>query len=134
MDIISISLDKETREELDRIQESLGFASRSKLLRATIGSLLNEYRMMEALEGHTDSVFIITYPKTEKHRVSDILHRFEDSIKTSVHQHHGGICIETLIICCDARRIRELFGLLKKDRGVRSVSCSVLQGGKDERR
>ncbi len=126
MEIISISLDKDTLEELDRIQGSLGFKSRSKLLRATLGSLLNEYRLMESLKGHVDSVFVVTYKESEKHRVSDVLHRFEDCVKTVVHQHHVGICLEVLIICADAERIRELFGTLKKDKGVRSVSCSVL--------
>ncbi|HSB47280.1 MAG TPA: ribbon-helix-helix protein, CopG family [Candidatus Bilamarchaeum sp.] len=126
MEIISISLDKETLGELDRIQESLGFKSRSKLLRATLASLTNEYKIMEQLKGHVDSVFVVTYKESEKDRVSDITHKFEDSIKTVVHQHHVGICLEVLIVCADAARIRELFSLLKKDKGVRSVNCSVL--------
>jgi len=126
MEILSISIDKETRQELDRIQETLGFKSRSKLIRATISSLLNEYRLMEALKGHTDSVFILTYKEHEKHRISDLLHGFEDCIKTVVHQHHVGICLEVLIVCAEAGRIRELSKILKKDKGVRSVACSVL--------
>jgi metal-responsive CopG/Arc/MetJ family transcriptional regulator len=126
LEIISISLDRETLDELDKIQENLGFKSRSKLLRATIASLLNEYRIMETLKGHVDSVFVLTYRESEKHRVSDVLHKYDECIKTVVHQHHVGICIEVLIVCADADKIRELFGLLKKDKGVRSVSCSVL--------
>lgn len=126
MEIISISLDKETLEELDRIQQSLGFKSRSKLLRATLSSLMNEYKLMEQLKGHTDSVFVVTYRESEKDRVSDITHDFEDCIKTVIHQHHVGICLEVLIVCAEAARIRELFSLLKKDKGVRSVNCSVL--------
>jgi metal-responsive CopG/Arc/MetJ family transcriptional regulator len=126
MEIISISLDKETKEELDRIQESLGFKSRSKLLRATIGSLMNEYRMLESLKGHVDSVFVITYREGDKHHISDLLHDYEDSIKTVIHQHHVGICLEVLIICADAKDVRKLFGVLKKEKGVRSLSCSVL--------
>ena len=126
LEIISISLDKETLDELDRTQKSLGYKSRSKLLRATINSLLNEYKIMESLKGHIDSVFVHTYKESEKHRVSDALHKFEDTIKTVVHQHHVGICLEILIVCADADRIRELFSLLKRDKGVRSVSCSVL--------
>ena len=126
MEIISISLDKQTLDELDRIQADMGFRSRSKLLRSSLSSFLNEYKIMESLKGHTDSVFVVTYKESEKHRVSDLLHTFEDSIKTVVHQHHVGICLEVLIVCADAARIRELFSLLKKDKGVRSVSCSVL--------
>ncbi|NYZ74213.1 ribbon-helix-helix protein, CopG family [Candidatus Micrarchaeota archaeon] len=126
MEIISISVDKETLRELERAQKALGFKSRSKLLRTTLASLLNEYHAMESMKGHMDSVFVLTYKESEKHRISDLLHHFEDSIKTVIHQHHVGICLEVLIVCADAGRIRELFGLLKKDKGVRSVSCSVL--------
>jgi len=126
MEIISISLDKDTLFELDRIQEQLGFRSRSRLIRATAASLLNEYRALESLKGHTDAVFMVTYRSAKKHGISDILHEFEDTIKTVVHQHHVGISLEVLIVCADAGRIRELFALLKRDKGVRSVSCSVL--------
>lgn len=126
MEIISISLDKDTLDELDEIQNNLGFKSRSKLLRATITSLMNEYKITSSLKGHIDSVFVLTYKEAEKHRVSDLLHKFEDMIKTVIHQHHVGICLEVLIVCADAEKIRELFSLLKRDKGVRSVSCSVL--------
>jgi metal-responsive CopG/Arc/MetJ family transcriptional regulator len=126
LEIISVSLDRDTLSELDKIQNSLGFKSRSKLLRATMNSLLNEYKIMESLQGHVDSVFVVTYKESEKHRVSDLLHDFEDSIKTIIHQHHVGICLEVLIVCTDAKRIRELFSLLKRDKGVRSVNCSIL--------
>lgn len=126
MEIISVSMDKETLGELDRIQRQLGFRSRSRLIRATAASLLNEYKALESLKGHTDAVFMVTYRSAEKHGISDILHEFEDTIKTIVHQHHVGMCLEVLIVCAEAGRIRELFALLKKDKGVRSVSCSVL--------
>jgi metal-responsive CopG/Arc/MetJ family transcriptional regulator len=73
-----------------------------------------------------DAVFTLTYREQEKGRVSDVLHRFEDCIRTTIHQHHEGICLEILIVCADAVRQRELFGLLKRAKGVRSLSCSVL--------
>lgn len=126
MEIISISLDKETKDELDRVQASLGFKSRSKLLRATLGSLMNEYKLLESMKGHVDSVFVLTYRETDKHHISDLLHDYDDSIKTVIHQHHVGICLEVLIICADAKRVRELFGVLKKESGVRSLSVSTL--------
>jgi metal-responsive CopG/Arc/MetJ family transcriptional regulator len=126
MEIISISLDRETKQELDRIQESLGFRSRSKLLRATLASLMNEYRMLESVKGHVDAVFVVTYREAGKHHISDRLHDYEDSIRTVIHQHHVGICLEVLIICADAKRVQELFKALKKEKCVRSLNCSLL--------
>jgi len=126
MEIVSISLDKETLSELNKLQDRLGFKSRSKLLRATIGSLLNEYRMLESVKGHVDSVFVVTYREADKHHISDRLHDYEDTIKTVIHQHHVGICLEVLIVCADAQRVRKLFGVLKKEKGVKSLNCSIL--------
>ncbi len=126
MEIISASLDSDTLRELGEAQRRLGFSSRSRLLRAAISSLLNEYRLMETRRGHVDAVFTLTYREADKDRISDVLHRFEDCIKTTIHQHHEGICLEILVVCADAARQRELFSLLKKGKGVRSVSCSML--------
>jgi metal-responsive CopG/Arc/MetJ family transcriptional regulator len=126
MEIISASLDRETLGELEGARNRLGFGSRSALLRAAVHSLLNEYRLLESRRGHTDAVFTLTYLEGDKDHVSDVLHRFEDCIGTTVHQHHRGICLEILIVCADAARQRELFGMLKKAKGLRSISVSVL--------
>ncbi|MBI5047076.1 hypothetical protein HZC07_05100 [Candidatus Micrarchaeota archaeon] len=126
MEIISMSIDDETLQKLEKVQDKFGFKSRSKLLRATLNSLLNEYQVLDSLKGHSDAVFMITYKDNEKHKISDALHKFEDCIKTVIHQHHVGICLEVVIVCAEARRLRELFGLLKKEKSVKSVNCSVL--------
>ncbi len=126
MEIISISIDQDTLTELDRIQEKLCFKSRSKLLRATINSLLNEYKLIDNLNGHSDSVITLTYDESNKNRVSAITHSFHDAVKTTVHQHHQGVCIDILMVCCDAAVTKKLFSELKKDKGVRSIHCSVL--------
>lgn len=126
MEIISISLDNDTLAELGRAQKALGFTSRSKLIRATIGSLVNEYRAMDSLKGEVDAVFTLTYRHSHEHALSDIFHSFEDCIRTAVHQHHAGICLNVLIVSAGATRVRELFGLLKKAKGLRSMSVSVL--------
>ena len=126
MEIISISLDDKTLDELNKMQKLLGFKSRSKLLRSTLTSLVSEYKMIEELSGHVDAAYLLTYKETEKHRISDLLHKFDETIKTLIHQHHLGVCLEILIVCAEAHKIRELFSILKRDKGVKSVSCSVL--------
>ena len=126
MEIISVSMDRETVGELDRMQKKLGFRSRSKLMRATIGSLLNEYKVMETLEGHCDAVFTVTYEYRKKDELGHLLAQFEDVIKTEMHQHHEGTHFRVLIICGQAKRIRELFSELKTGKMVRSLSVSLL--------
>jgi metal-responsive CopG/Arc/MetJ family transcriptional regulator len=126
MEIISISLEKETVSELDGIQKKLGFKSRSKLVRATIGSLLNEYKVLEELVGHCDAVFTVTYNYRKKDELGHLLAQYEDIIRTQIHQSHAGVHLRVLIICGNAERIRELFSRLKAGKAVRSLNASVL--------
>ncbi len=126
MEIVSISLDEETLSELNEIQEKLGYKSRSRLMRATIDSLLNEYKVIEGVKGHVDAVFTLTYREMKEGELGGILKQFADTIRTEIHQHHAGICLRVLIICGDAKQIRELFASLKSAKGVRSLSVCLL--------
>lgn len=126
MEIVTISMDRKTLKELEHTQERFGFKSRSKLIRATINSLLNEYKALDALKGHSDAVFTVTYKNHEGKELAYLLERFEDVIRTEIHQHHAGTCLRILVSCGDAGRLRDLFAALKKEKGVRSVNCSIL--------
>ena len=119
MEIISISLDWETLSELDEIQKSLGFKSRSKMLRSTIDLLLSEYSVIEKLKGRHEVVFVMTYPENERNHVASILHAFKAEIKVTVHQHHGDLGLDMLNIEADAEVIRKLFGALKNSKCIR---------------
>lgn len=126
MEIISVSLDKETLDELNEIQENMGFKSRSKMLRSTIDLLLSEYRVLDSMRGRHEVVFIITYKEQEKNHVSSTLHDFEHEIKVTVHQHHGNLCLDMLNIEADATVIKRLFSALKRSKCIRSLNFALL--------
>jgi metal-responsive CopG/Arc/MetJ family transcriptional regulator len=128
LEIISISLDEETLKELNGIQHNLGFKSRSKMIRATIDSLMNEFRIIDSIKGRHEVVLIVTYRTHEKYHVSEILHKFEDSIKTTIHQHHSTLCLDIINVDADANRIREIFGALKRNKYVKSINFTLLGG------
>ena len=93
MEILSISIDNEALKRLNEVQKMLGFKSRSKMLRNAILGMAKEYEVLETLKGKVESVFVMTYSDSKKNNVSDILHEFEDAIKTQLHQHNSGTCI-----------------------------------------
>ncbi|MBU0590619.1 hypothetical protein KKF81_02530 [Candidatus Micrarchaeota archaeon] len=126
MKIISISIDNNTLDEFNKLQIMLDFKSRSKLLRATINSLINEYRVLEGMRGHCDVVFTITYRDHAGVCLAKIMKSFEDIIRTEIHQHHAGTCLRILVVCGDAKKVRDLFIVIKKQNEVRSVNCAVL--------
>ncbi len=126
MEILSISIDKGDLIQLEKAQKRLGFRSRSKMLRSAVLSLLNDYGRLDSLAGNVESVFVLTYNESEKNNVSDLLHRFKDAIKTELHQHHPGTCVDVLNIYTTAKKTRELFGLLKQSKCVHSVTYLVI--------
>lgn len=127
LEILSISIDDNTLKQLKEIQKSLGFKSRSKMLRSAIFSMVKDYEVLDSLKGNIESVFILTYPESEKNNVSDILHKFEDDIKTELHQHNSGTCIDVLNINADAKKVREMFGVLKKSKSIYSATYVVIR-------
>ena len=127
MEILSISIDNEALKRLNEVQKMLGFKSRSKMLRNAILGMAKEYEVLEALKGKVESVFVLTYSDSKKNNVSDILHGFEDAIKTELHQHNSGTCIDVLNINADAKTMRKIFGALKRSKSVNSVTYTIIR-------
>jgi metal-responsive CopG/Arc/MetJ family transcriptional regulator len=127
MEILSISIDKEALTRLKGIQKRLGFKSRSKMLQSAILSMLKDYEALEALRGNVESIFVLTYRESEKNHVSDIFHRFEDTIKSELHQHHHGKGVSILSIDASADRTREFFRILRGSKCVYSVTYAITE-------
>ncbi len=127
MEILSISMDSASLKQLNEVQKRLGFKSRSKMLRSAVLSLLKSHSDLEALKGSVESVFVVTYTEMEKNHVSDLLHGFGDTVKTSMHHHESGIGVDILNISAPAKKTRELYSSLERNKCVRSVSCVVVK-------
>ena len=126
MEIISISIDRKALENLNKTQEELGFRSRSKLLRAAIDSLINEYSALDARSGHCDAVFTVTFDQHVGDRFGKIMKEYDRVIRTEIHQHHAETCLRVIIACGDSRKVRDLFAALKNEKRINSVNYSVL--------
>ena len=127
MRILSISIDKDAMRQLDAVQKRLGIKSRSKLLRNAILNMLKEYETLESASGELEVIFLVTYRESEKNHVSDMLHKYEDHIKSDLHQHRHGTCIDVLNVEADAKTARELFAALKRSKCIYSVTYSIVK-------
>lgn len=127
MEILSISIDAASLKQLNEIQRKLGFKSRSKMLRNAILSMMKDYEALEMLKGKTEAIFVLAYPENEKNRVSDVLHKFENAIKTELHQHDSGMCIDVLNINTEAKVVRAIFGELKRSKSIHSVTYVIIK-------
>ena len=126
MEILSISVDDETKKRLGEIQKRLGFKSRSKLLRDAVQSLVKDYEALEGLKGTVEIVFVLSYREAEKNHVSNTLHHFKEKIKSELHQHGSESCIDVLNVKASAPEVREMFSTLKKNKCIYSVVYSVI--------
>ena len=126
MEILSISMDKDELRQLGRIQKRLGYKSRSKMLRSALQSLVKDYVGLEELKGNVESVFVLAYPDGQKNNVSNLLHKFEDTIKTEMHHHHQGTCIDILNLETSAKTTKRFFSTVKSSKAIRSVTYSIV--------
>ncbi len=126
LEILSISIDKEALKKLDEVQKRLGYKSRSKMLRSALQSLVKDYEGLEGLRGEVESVFVLTYSDRQKGNVSDLLHGFEDAIKTEMHHHHSNTCIDILNLETNASTTRKFFSSVKSDKSIYSVTYSIV--------
>src|SRR3989338_7574005 len=125
-EVLSLSLKPEERRELDAMHEKLGFKNRSKLLRAGLESLLNEYRLVEKLEGTHKVIFVVAHEEEHEAALGNIIHEFEDAVNTTIHQKSERLCVEIITAEGPASRLKPLFSTLKKAKGVRQVQAFVL--------
>ncbi|MBU7013913.1 MAG: CopG family ribbon-helix-helix protein [Theionarchaea archaeon] len=111
MPVVSISVNEKMLEEIDRIQEKLGFSGRSEVIRAGVRMLIADTREKEKFTGEINSILLLVHHQDVESVVTQIKHNFEDITTTQVHSHlKGGKCLEIFILDGEAERIEELAG------------------------
>ncbi|MGC1120567.1 MAG: CopG family ribbon-helix-helix protein [Candidatus Methanofastidiosia archaeon] len=111
MPVVSISVNEKMLEEIDRIQEELGFSGRSEVIRAGARMLIADTREKEKFAGEINSILLLIHHQEVESVVTRIKHDFEDITNTQIHSHlKGGKCLEIFILDGEAERIKELMG------------------------
>lgn len=111
MPVVSISVNEKMLEEIDKIQEELGFSGRSEVIRAGVRMLIADTREKEKFAGEINSILLLIHHQEVESVVTLIKHDFEDITNTQIHSHlKGGKCLEIFILDGEAERIKELMG------------------------
>lgn len=107
--IISISVSEELLEGIERIQKEFGFSGRSEVVRAGIRMLIAESKEWKGLTGNINSILLLVHTQKVEDTVTEIKHEFEEVVSTHVHHHlKEDKCLEILILCGDAHKIKKL--------------------------
>ena len=106
MPIVSISLNDEILNELDRLQKSMGFSGRSEVIRAGIRTFVSEEKQKSDLSGNIHAILLVVHNNEFDHIVSGITHNFEDLITTHLHSKiEKEKCMELFVIDGDAEKV-----------------------------
>ena len=114
MVIVSVSLNDTILNEIDKIQQKMGYSGRSEVIRAGARLLISENKENEKLSGQINAILILIHHQEKEDIVSDIKHDFEDVTNTQIHNHlQNNKCLEIFVLNGDSNRIINLVRLFK---------------------
>lgn len=110
MPIVSISLNDEILENMDKIQKDLGFSGRSEVIRAGVRMLIADSKEKEELIGETRAILLLTRDKKAESVTSRIKHKFVNITKTQIIDHvREDKFLEIFVLDGDADAIKEMY-------------------------
>ena len=118
--IVSISLEPEMLEAIDRLQAELGVRGRSELVRIALKTLLSESK--QHLAERASGILLVVHSKGVEASVTQIKHEFEDIISTQLHANgKEGSCFEVFVVEGLGTRIHEMLHRIQRIRNIGSV-------------
>ena len=109
MPIVSISLNSKILKELDKLQDSMGFAGRSEIIRAGIRTFVQEEKQKRDLKGKQNAVLIVIHADEFDDQAARIKHDYEDLIRTHLHNKiNGDRCMEMFFLEGDSKNIQSV--------------------------
>ncbi len=109
MAVISISLDKESIDILEEIQNAYSLKGRSEAVRLSIRDAGSKVKEIENLEGYIEGVLIIVRGDHIDPWMSLIQAKYESSIKTLMHSHLvNRNCLEIMVISAESDKVKSM--------------------------
>ncbi len=123
MEVISLSIDDETLDKIEEIQESSSFNGRSELIRKAIENLHQEASDREELEGRLNAVIIARHSHSKEQKIAEISHEFDDILTTQLHSKlSNDKCLEVFHTDGSADKVIEFYNQLEGSKDTESVN------------
>jgi CopG family nickel-responsive transcriptional regulator len=127
MPVVSLSLNDQLLDELEKLQAELGYSGRSEIMRAAIRLFLTDGREKQRLTGNVNGLLLAIHSHEAEHHVTQIKGRYIDVIHTQLHNRfREGKCMELFILDGDARRISELATELQRNEENEYVKLIII--------
>ena len=127
MSIISVSMPDSMVKTMQTLQKSQGFSGNSELVRAALRLLIADAREKESVTGPTDAVIVVTHNEEREEPVTRIKHRFDDVVKTHIHNKAGkGTCVEVFLVEGEGSKAASMAKAFQREDGIKAVKMLVL--------
>ena len=127
MPVVSLSLNDQLLEDLDKLQEDLGYSGRSEVMRAAIRLFLTDGRDKQRLEGCVSGLLLAIHSHEAEHHVTQIKGQYQDIINMQLHNRfREGKCMELFLLEGDAARVRELSTQLQRNEENEYVKLLII--------
>ncbi|MFO7793801.1 MAG: CopG family ribbon-helix-helix protein [Candidatus Nanohaloarchaea archaeon] len=123
MEVISLSIDEETLEKIDEIQEKGSFNGRSELIRKAVEGLHQQVNDRDKLRGKMSAVIVVRHPHKHEHGISEISHEFDNIVTTQLHSKLSEEkCLEVFHTNGSAEEIIDFYNQLEGSKHTESVN------------
>ncbi len=109
MPIVSISINNEMLEDLDKMIRELGFSGRSELVRAGIRNLISDERQKQDILGFLHALLLVIHDEQSEQEVTSTKHTFDELINTHIHSKiDNNKCLEIFLLKGGAEKIKNM--------------------------
>jgi CopG family transcriptional regulator, nickel-responsive regulator len=106
---VSVSLNEDIMNEMDKLQKALGFSGRSEIVRAGIRNMLSEEKQHNDLTGILHSLLLVIHNEKSDDEISNMRHSYDRLINTHLHSKiDRNRCLEIFLLKGEAEEIRHM--------------------------
>jgi CopG family nickel-responsive transcriptional regulator len=106
---VSVSLNEDIMNEMDKLQKALGFSGRSEIVRAGIRNMLSEEKQHNDLTGILHSLLLVIHDEKSDDEISNMRHSHDRLINTHLHSKiDRNRCLEIFLLKGEAEEIRHM--------------------------
>lgn len=120
MAVVSVSLPDNLVEQADAFIGERGYAGRSELVRAALRDFL-AHEATPPGHGARSATLTLLYPEGQERKVGEIRHDHSDIVRSMMHAHAGGSCVEVFVLEGAAKRIQQFADALRASKETRLV-------------
>ncbi|MGD1837407.1 MAG: CopG family ribbon-helix-helix protein [Nitrososphaeraceae archaeon] len=127
MPIVSISLNDDIIDDINKLQKNLGFSGRSEIVRAGIRNILAEHKERQDLIGEQSALLLVIHQERDDDQVTSMRHEYEEIITTHLHSKiDNDRCVEVFLLRGNSTSIKNMTGIFQTNKKLEHVKLIVM--------